>query len=140
MKKQLFPELTAEQRQQALEANAHSQQIDSIERSLSEETITAYKDRLNTILFRDVEIEDHIKDVVKPLKEERKDIRTETKSIVKTLRKGFIESEELVFLMRDDDNRMMDIYDSNGEHVRSRKMRPEERQQAIVVPMTGTHG
>lgn len=140
MKKQLFEELPEHQRAEALAANAHSEQIDTVERSLSDSQIGAYKDRLNTILFRDVEIEEHLKAVVKPLKEERKDIRTETKSIVKTLQKGFIESEERVFWMRDDENRMMHSYDENGEHIRSRKMRPEERQQAIIVPMTGTHG
>lgn len=142
MKKQLFENLNGEERINALAANAASMQIESIERELSEMQVEAYKNRLNDILFRDVEIEEHLKAVVKPLKEERKDIRTETTSIVKTLRKGFIESEEQVYWMRDDDNRMMVAYDENGKYVRSRKMRPEERQTSVIdmAQRTGTNG
>lgn len=142
MKKQIFENLNGEERINALAANAASEQIESIERELSEMQVEAYKNRLNDILFRDVEIEDHLKAVVKPLKEERKDIRTETKSIVKTLRKGFIESEEKVYWMRDDEDRMMVAYDENGKYVRSRKMRPEERQTNIIdmAQRTGTNG
>lgn len=142
MKKQLFENLNGEERINALAANAASEQIESIERELSEMQVEAYKNRLNDILFRDVEIEEHLKAVVKPLKEERKDIRTETTSIVKTLRKGFIESEEKVYWMRDDENRMMVAYDENGKYVRSRKMRPEERQTSVIdmTQRTGTNG
>lgn len=140
MNKQLFENLNGEERINALAANAASEQIESIERELSEMQVEAYKNRLNDILFRDVEIEEHLKAVVKPLKDERKDIRTETKSIVKTLRKGFIESEEKVYWMRDDENRMMVAYDENGKYVRSRKMRPEERQTTVLSMRTGTEG
>ena len=139
MEKNLFPELKGEELTSALEANAFSTVEETIERSLSPQQREQYKDRLSVIQQRDMDVEEHLKEFCDPLKAERKDIKTETRSIVKTLKKGYVESDERVFWMQDEENKMMHCYDANGEFIKSRKMRPEERQHRIVpITKTGT--
>lgn len=139
--KNLFEDLKGEELISALEANAFSSAEEVIERSLTPVDRVAYKDRLAAIQSRDVDIEEHVAEFMKPLREERKEIKSETKTITRTLKKGFVESTEKVFWMQDEEQRMMHSYDSNGEFIKSRKMRPEERQHRIVeMTATGTAG
>lgn len=143
IRKPLFPELTGEALRQALIDNAYKmEQEATIERSLTDAQRETYKNRMITIQTRDVEIEQHVEEYIAPLRAERKDIRKETKDIAKTMKKGFVESREPVYHFQNHEAREIETYDANGAFIRSRKMRPEERQTSTVIDMntkTGTN-
>lgn len=135
--KNLFEDLKGEELINALDANAFSSLEETIERPLTMEDRTLYKDRLSGIQGRNMDVEEEISDFLKPRRAEQKDIKAETKTILKTLKKGFNESTERVFWMQDEENKLMHCYDSAGTFIKSRRMRPEEKQHRIV-PMTKT--
>lgn len=140
MKNQLFANLTPTERLEALVENSNKQVDETIERPLTDDQIQNNKDRVAEIQTSKQEIEEKITAFVTPLKGELKNIAAETAQIIKQLRLGFIESEERLFLFFDQQSGDVDYYDSEGNFVKSRRMRPDEKQQALVFPIDGTHG
>lgn len=143
MKQKIFPDLEGQVLIEALEAQSNFTEITAIERTLSPEQIKEFALRGQKLQERKVEIEDHLAEYVKPLKEEIKDINAETKASARVTKKGYIESEEKVFWIPDFENRTMLAYDTNGELVKTRAMKREERQLTIVTDLnqaTGTNG
>src|SRR5689334_18368800 len=97
---QLFPEMTPEQRVEALAQSAFRTTDETVVRALSPEQRRSFKDRMLTIQTRNQDIDKAIKAHNKPLKDEQKDIKAETNDIVNTMRKGKVESDERVFLFQ----------------------------------------
>lgn len=140
MKNQLFANLTPTERLEALIENSNKQVDETIERPLTDDQIQNNKDRVAEIQTSKQEIEEKINAFVTPLKGDLKSIASETAQIIKQLRLGFIESEERLFLFFDQQSGDVDYYDSEGNFVKSRRMRPDEKQQALVFPIDGTNG
>lgn len=141
MERTLFHNIPAgDERIAALKEHAASTTHDDVERALTDGQRSRYKERLNIIQYRDKEIEEHLTEYTTPLKNERKDIKTETRSIVQTLKDGFTKQEETVYLFPDFENSQMHYYNSDGDFIKSRDMRPEERQTSIVQMDTNRTG
>jgi len=128
----LFQDMSLPERRVALSQMAHSTTTEMVERELSQAQIEAYKSRQAELAERETEIEDWMQEHVKPLRDEMKDIKTERKSISRTTKAGYIESEEVLYWVQDHDAKQMVAYDSEGNEIKRRRMKPEERQGMML--------
>lgn len=93
----IFQNMSASERTAALSQTAFTTTTEMVERELSSTQVDAYKSRQAELAERETEIEDWMNEHVKPLREEVKDIKTERKSISRTTKRGYIESEEVLY-------------------------------------------
>jgi hypothetical protein len=128
----LFQNMSASERTAALSQTAFTTTTEMVERELSPTQVDAYKSRQAELAERETEIEDWMNEHVKPLREEIKDIKTERKSISRTTKRGYIESEEVLYWIQDHDAKQMVAYDSEGNEIKRRRMKPEERQGMML--------
>lgn len=140
MKYGKFTNLPENERLIALETNSSSSALEEVQRSLSDKQISSMKDRLTYLGMRDLELDEQVKYIMQPIKEELKSIKEETKKTLETLRNGFINSEERVFHFKNEETGEMETYDAEGEFISSRRLRPDERQHTLVIPIDGTNG
>lgn len=134
----LFADVSADLRQERLEQIAYSQNNEPVRRPYSEETKDETKEFIvsesTTIMEQTAEfkrIQKEFNDAIKKNKEALKDALV-------TLKRGYSENEETVYLIDDQEEGMMNIYDRFGELLYSRKLRPEEKQSRILT-ISGTH-
>lgn len=132
MKQGKFQELSATDRPHALEANANATTVEKVERQLTDQQRADMKNRIVTIDQRDLELTEEMQAFNEPRNKEKKTLATEKKTALKTLKKGFTEDEEKLYIFFDQDAGTADYIDVNGEIIKSRKLRPEERQTSIV--------
>lgn len=108
-------------------------------RKLEQEEVAECK----TELFeRDVEIqqiEEELKEVKSDYAKRIKDLYGRRSELIKTIQFESISQRGTVFLMDDQPNGLMGIYDVNGFLINQRPLKPEERQGSLLsVLRTGT--
>ncbi len=115
-----------------LKANCKSMEKQNVKVFFSEDDLAEMKSRLSEASIERNALEDELSDIGKGL---RGKIKSETKTIkglLIHLKNKFEYQEQEVFEFDDQENGMMLTYDSTGELINSRKLRPNERQTSII--------
>lgn len=142
MQKFLFADYPLSERQSILEANAHEIEHGFIyNRNLDEDEIAVFKD-----LFADSSID------LSRLKKDLDKIKTEFKAKMKPIDEKIASLLEIihtrqmaetgtVYLIKDEDEKVMGYYDNRGELIHSRRLTPEEQapSRLSVSHKTGTN-
>jgi len=144
MPKDLFtdtPELSAVERENQLKASCYRVDAEfTFDRPFTPEE----KDRKTRELIElmdeiDTEADD-IKAEVKVRRQKLKDLDKQRRYATKSAKKGAIQVTEKVYLMDDQDQGQMHIYDMYGKYIMSRPLLPKERQTNLQVTYkTGTN-
>lgn len=133
MQNHLFPNEPPEVRLQLMKDNCYNAEEIKQKRFFSEDEKNKLKDDITNDALRSSEIEDQIKSLTQPLKEELKSIKSLMRVRLTDVRKGYEDIEATVYCFDDQEEGMMNSYDENGTLVSSRKLYPSERQTKIVA-------
>lgn len=129
--KDLFQELPVEARAGMLRAQAYAVDIDVVRRDFAPDQLDELK---TTISEKSVELSklvDEKKAFVMEIEAKIKPVKLEVGTAVKKLRNRFSESEEEVFMLDNQEEGTMEIYDACGKFLSSRRLRPSEKQLQI---------
>ena len=137
---QLYPDLTPEERYNALQNAAYKQEKDIVKRQFTPEELVELKKELssNTVAIDDQE--EMKAALVKPINEEIKNLKGVKKELIKKVKNGYDKSEEDTFMFDDQENKVMYIYDADGILLSQRPLTKNERQTNIRTLNTGTNG
>lgn len=124
MKKQKFADLDPQLREDALRMHASQVERQEVDTIYSNEEINQMQGRITVLQMRNCEIEDNIAEYVKPLHEEAKSIKAETRSLVNSLKIGKKTETREVFIFNDSSNKTSEMYDIKGIMVGTRPFRP----------------
>ena len=129
----LFQGLTQKEREDNLEAMAHSVDEDRYRRPLSPTELADRKDthvqqsvKLNQLAAEKAEMAADINARIKPLQKQNA-------KILDDITFESVEETGKVYAILSDDNTRVDIYSAAGKWIRSRKPLPEERQRHIAM-------
>lgn len=140
-KKNLFAELSPEERASALREIAFGTSNEKVRRNFSTEQKQSQKDFVTAEGIKLMDLKKEFSDISKEFRANIKDYEDQIKETLTSAKIGYSEKEEVVYLIDDQDSGMMDIYDSEGNFVYSRKLHPEERQaKTVSMNRTGTNG
>lgn len=128
----LFEDSTPEERVKLLRDNALRVEEMTVKRYFTPEQMEDMRKELTADSIECSEKEDELKEVSAPLKAVIKEKKAVIKERLQKLKAKFEESREEVFLMDNQQDGMMEIYDAEGKLVSSRKLLPSERQTRIV--------
>ena len=138
--KTLFQEEPLEDRAQFLEDNCKEMTTMPIRHEFTEKELNQKKERQIKLAI-DLDVEDtKLAEIKADHKERTKQPRAEQKELIADLRKGFMDEEMQVYVMDNQEEGVMEYYNSAGECVYERPMHPGERQTNIhTIPKTGTN-
>lgn len=139
-KENLFSDVPAYERTERIKAIAYSSTTEPVRRKYSEETIQETKDFVvseSTVIMENTA---EMKRIAKEFSDALKKNKEAVHDALKTLKRGYSENEETLFLIDDQEEGMMNVYDVFGEFQYSRKLRPEEKQTRVLSMVTGTNG
>lgn len=139
-KENLFSEVPADERMERIQAIAYSSENEPVRRKYSEETIQETKDFVVSESTVIMESTAEMKQIVKEFKDALKKNKEAVHDALVTLKRGYSENQEPVFLIDDQEEGMMNVYDKFGEFLYSRKLRPDEKQTRVLSMVTGTNG
>lgn len=140
MEKQLFKNMTQQERLQMLQDNCHDSETGTYTRLLTDEDIAIRKDTLaenyNKVGVLNAElalVKAEYKGKIEPLQREMAIAADEIKSRV-------TEQSGTLYAFKDEEGGMMGYYDENGDLVNSRRLRPEEKavKKLFTLSRTGT--
>ena len=135
-----FQDLPIEQRAQALEDNAYRMEETTINRPYSEEQLVEFKDELASEMINLNELEVELKVIKDDFKAKMKPYLLKKAELLKNLKLKHEESFETVYLMDDQQDGTMTVYDSQGKFILSRILYPNERQTKLIpIRDTGTN-
>jgi hypothetical protein len=137
--KALYQDRTEEERIELLRGEAAKTTTDRVRRYYSEDEKAQIKDFVTEESGDLMEKEEAFAEVRSQHNKHVKGKRSEIMTALKTIRKGYSEADEEIFLMADYENDMMHIYDKRGVYISSRRMLPEERQTKILELKEGTN-
>lgn len=145
MTKDLFtdtPDLSAVERENQLKASCYRVDAEfTFDRPFTPEE-KERKTRELIELMDEIDTEaDAIKAEVKLRRQTLKDLDKQRRGATKAAKKGAIQVTEKVYLMDDQDNGQMHIFDMYGKYIMSRPLLPKERQTNLRVThqLTGTN-
>lgn len=132
-KKQLFPDMTGEQRLQALMDNAYNvKDNELVTRAFTHEEM---QDLKNNLAERSVEYQKEKIEFDKQKKafeEKTKPVVETIKETTKSLRLHYSERVETVFEMDNQETGFMEVYDADGFLISQRPLRRDEKQLSIA--------
>lgn len=115
-----------------LEDNAEKVVEDfSFTKTLSPEEMDEYRERFAETCIELTEAEESLKVYSDLRKAEMKPVKELIRDLQKAIKNRAIEVEETAYLFPDYDSGVMNYYNSDGELLMSRRLRPEERQTNI---------
>jgi hypothetical protein len=139
--KDLFQDLTPEQRLQSLRDNAYASEETVVTRRYTKEEKQKFKEDLAYAKTEADQLNEELDNVKKQYKAKLKPHEQQIKEASAALRKGYSENREEVFLMDNQHDGVMEIYDGNGKFLSSRRLYENERQTKIVsMERNGTQG
>jgi len=142
VEKALFQNIPEEDRASALEGLAVKTENQKVRRHYTQDEKDQMKEYISSesidLMDKDAEFSEIKKEFNKALKSYKEAI----KNALTCLKKGYSENEELVYMIDDQENSLMNIYDKRGELILSRALYPEERQTRMInlSEKTGTNG
>ena len=140
MAKKFMPELSEKERVTILQQNADSIEETTYQKQLTEDEKLERKDVLLKNSIQLFDLEEEKKEAVKVFKDRIDPLKKENNQLLTELRTGQAKVDGTLYHMANHEDGMMEIYDSNGEIVESRRLRPNERQGKLYVAATGTNG
>jgi len=132
MTTQLFPDSTPGERFQMLQDNCVNMEDAKLKRFYSDEEMGSLREKVTNQAIKLSDLEDQIKILVTPLKEEIKVIKLDQKVNLTQVRMGHEEIAVTLYAFEDQEEGMMGFYDQDGKLVNMRKLYPHERQTRIV--------
>lgn len=139
MKKGLFQDVPVERREQMLRDNADSSEEIGYMKSFTEEEILAMKDDLAEISIEINDIEIEKKEIAAEFKHKLEPLVDQKKETLKSIKNKAQYVKELCYKMIDQEEQMVTYYNSIGEIVESRRIRPDEKQLKIFTLKSGTN-
>jgi hypothetical protein len=140
IEKLIFQEYDSEKRKEMLKDNCDEAISNySYVKKFSSEKIEELKDELSEVSIEQDNKEEELKELSKGLKEEIKPLKEQKKRLLKNLREKSEMINETVFVLKDDAN--YNVYNSEGELLETRKLKPNEIQKTIFqqIRKTGTN-
>lgn len=131
MENQLFKEYPAIQRIEHLEANAESFDTMTYSKQLSQEEIEKIRAEFTQLAIEISVKEDEFKDVKDEFKASMKPMKDQYKGSMKMLKSRSVDVKERVYVMKDFSEKMVGIYNNQGELISSRRMTADEGQLSI---------
>ena len=137
--KNLIQDIPLEERAEALKSMADKTEVDKVKRHYNQDEKSQIKDFVTEESVLIMETEEEFSTIKKDFQARLKAKKSEVIKALKDIKRGYSESEEPVFLISDQEQGLMNIYDKNGIYLSSRKLFPEERQTRILeMAKTGT--
>ncbi len=139
MQKHLGQEYPDEQRIQFLEDNCSKVEEVGYTRRFTPDEITEMKDDLSKTVITVSDIEEEKKRVLDEFKERLKQPKEILKELIGKIRNKSEFVKERCYAFLDDETRTVGYYNSEGELIETRPMRPEEMQTNMFHIKTGTN-
>lgn len=138
----LFQNLPQEDRIEALKGLASKTEFQKVRRHYSEDEKQQMKDFISEEGITIMDQEEEFSKIKKEFSKAIKDNKAGVKDALVNLKRGYSENEEVVFMIDNQEEGEMNIYDSKGCLILSRPLFPEERQTKILglSNNTGTNG
>lgn len=114
-----------------LNDNCTSTDTDLVKRFFTKDEIDEMKNDLSSTGIERSELEDHLKEESKILRDKIKALKATEKGLLKNLKRKFTEKTEQVFYFANQEEGIMCAYNTDGEFINSRKLLPSERQHSI---------
>ncbi|GAA4434748.1 hypothetical protein GCM10023188_26080 [Pontibacter saemangeumensis] len=129
LEKQLFEGNPPELIKENLRANSYKILADEkFMRALTEEEVSAHRANVTESYIKIQSINEKIKEYSDHMKAERKPFEQSLEVSAFAVKTGQIEVKGDLYMIDDQENRMMGFYDATGRMVNSRPLLPEERQ------------
>ena len=126
--KNLFPEYTSEKdKRDNLQAMAHHVEETSYFKQLNAEELEVRREKLTENVIRLSRIEREKKEIMNRMKLEAKPLADENQDLLTALETKVEEVEGVLYHVDDQDAGMMNSYNENGEFIKSRRLRPDEK-------------
>ena len=127
----MYKNLSVEQRQDVLNANADGVENFSYTKKFSEEELTEKKTELTDLTIEISEIEEEKKNVASQFKDRLKPLIERQSELIKDCKyKSELVTED-VYLIADREKDIMEYFNSDGELVHSRRLTDKEKQLTI---------
>ena len=133
MQQQIYADVSHNERLDMLKANCRETEVRKITVQFTPDDLMDIKDRLSD---HSVELEikqEQLKDISSQLKGEIKKVNEQRRHLVKLVKNKCEERDEQVFDFDDQENGLMLTYNSVGDLISSRKLRPAEKQTSIIT-------
>ncbi|AMD85099.1 hypothetical protein SAMN05444369_101311 [Capnocytophaga haemolytica] len=124
------------ERVRLLRDNAVKMEELSYPKTLSSEQLSEMKDELAKQDISLQKLEDEKKEVTADYAQRIKVAKAERNVVLHSIRTGVQEVTETVYLIDDQDERKMYVYNEDGDLISSRPLKQEERQ--MTIKLTGT--
>lgn len=133
LEKQLFKGEPLDLVKENLRANSYKILADeSYQKPLTDDEISAHRANVTEAYLKIQAINEDIKEYTSSKKEERKPFEMELKESSYAVKTGQIETRGDVYLIDDQESRMMGYYDETGRMISIRPLKPEERQTSFI--------
>lgn len=131
--KHLFmPDVDPAERRRILQDNADKVEQGSYFKVLDEEETLVLREELAEVSIKQRQLEQEKKDLIDEWKERHEPVKRRKLELIDNLRSGQEEMEGTLYLVADHDAGDMLYYDSEGVLIKSRRLRPDEKQIKIM--------
>jgi hypothetical protein len=130
MPKIFMPELSPEERLRVLRDN-HNSEHTSYYKQLTQEEMDQRRETLADNSIKHFELSEELKEVKSDFKEKMEPLIRDNHRLMQEIKTGQAEVEGEIFFVPDHDASMMETFNSDGELIASRRLKPEEKQQRI---------
>ncbi len=127
----IYQNLDPEERFKTLSANCYSQEQGEIRKYFTPEELAEMQTEFATDSMILGDVEDEKKEQAAEINVRIKELKLKTKATLKKVRKQYEIEKDTLFMFDDQDNNIMNIYDSSGNLINSRKLFPHEKQTKI---------
>lgn len=138
MQQKLGQEYKGEARAQFLQDNCDLVEEIGYNRKFTPEEITDMKDHLSEVAIEINDIEIEKKEAMKTFKDQLSPLKTRKVALLKNIKLKSEWMKEPCYKFISQDERLVSYYNSEGELVEFRSMRPEESQLTLRMVKTGT--
>jgi hypothetical protein len=130
MSKIFEPGLSPEERLRVLRDN-HDSELTKYFKQLSQHEMDQRREVLAENSIQHFELSEQLKEVKGEFKEKMEPLIRDNHKLMQEIKTGQALVEGEIFFVPDHDNSMMETYNSDGEMISSRRLKPEEKQQRI---------
>lgn len=130
MQKVFMPELKPEERLRVMKDN-HDSAVETYYKQLSQDEIDSRQHDLAVNSIKKFKLDEELKEIKGDFKAQTDPLVERNKELMHEIDTGQAEVKGELFFVPDYDEKLMITYDSNGDFVSSRRLRPEEQQQRI---------
>jgi hypothetical protein len=126
--RQFMPDVSAKERTMLMQENASKVEQTTYQKVLSPDELAARREDLADDCIKLNQFEDELKEVKDDFKTKMDPLKAANKVRLAEIKTKQSTVDGTLYHMADHDNGIMEIYDSEGVFVSSRRLRPEEKQ------------